>query len=352
MLSPFSNIVSAETSRILVAPTVNLFSPAEGANFSSGSNITLQANAADQDGGVTKVEFFEGSNKLGEDTTGPSPYTFAWNNVAPGNYTLTAVATDDDGQSTTSDPVHITVNQPPSCLEDNDASISYSNGWHTVNSSNASAGHFRLNSGNDTQHGATLTFTVPSGTTGKVTYYFAKSTKGGTADIYIDNTFQGTINYKGSIGNLKNPEFHADYKVEYGGIAAGAHTLEIRMPRNAVYVDRFCLENSSSTGSPTAGPGSTTSQSNSVNGGQQSQQLLTLPVGTEAIAVVAEVNPALPIQLVLVSPSGAITTGNANSLGIATINTNAQPGIYTLKVVNVSLGPVQVWTATTPYLRR
>ena len=352
VLGPFSNIVTAQTSRVVIAPTVNLFSPADGANFSSGSNITLQANASDQDGTITKVEFFEGGNKLGEDTTGPAPYTFTWNNVAPGNYTLTAVATDNDNQSTTSNAVHISVNQPPSCLEDDDASLSYTNGWHNVNNPSASAGHFRLNSGNDTQHGASLTFTVPSGTVGKVTYYYAKSTKGGTADIYVDGVLRGTVNYRGNVGNLKNPEFNAAYKEEYGAIPGGSHTLEIRNPRGGVYIDRFCLENSTSTGSSATGPGATTSQNNSVNGGQQSQQSLTLPAGTEAIAVVAEINPALPIQLVLISPSGAVTTANANSSGIASINTSAQPGIYTLRVVNVSLGPVQVWTATTPYLRR
>lgn len=141
----------------------------------------------------------------------------------------------------------------PTCLEDDDATLSYSNGWHTVSSANASAGHFRVSSGNDSQHGASLSFDVPSGSTGKVTYYYAKSTKGGTADVYIDGAFKGTINYKGNVGSLKNPEFNANYKAEFGSLPAGPHILEIRMPRDGVYVDRFCLENSSSTGAPTAG---------------------------------------------------------------------------------------------------
>ena len=45
-----------------------------------------------------------------------SPYSLSWSNSAPGTYTLTAVATDNQGATTTSLPVSITVaaaNVPP-----------------------------------------------------------------------------------------------------------------------------------------------------------------------------------------------------------------------------------------------
>ena len=42
-----------------------------------------------------------------------------------------------------------------------------------------------------------------------------------------------------------------------------------------------------------------------------------------------------------------------NSAGIAIINWNVSgSGIYTIRVVNVSVGSVKVWTAATPYVRR
>jgi hypothetical protein len=88
-------------------PTATLTSPNNGASFVAPANITLMANANDTDGTVTKVEFFEGANKLGEDDS--SPYSFPWNNVAAGNYTLTVIATDNRGGTTTSAPIAISV---------------------------------------------------------------------------------------------------------------------------------------------------------------------------------------------------------------------------------------------------
>jgi chitinase len=89
-------------------PSVSLTSPANGATFSAGANITLSANASDSDGTVSKVEFFNGSTSLGVKTA--TPYSVTWSNVAAGSYTLKAVATDNGGLSTTSSTVSITVN--------------------------------------------------------------------------------------------------------------------------------------------------------------------------------------------------------------------------------------------------
>jgi Domain of unknown function (DUF1929)/Bacterial Ig domain len=89
------------------SPTVSLTSPSNGANFTSPAKISLAANAADPDGSVARVEFFNGGTKLGEDTS--APYTSQWNVGAAGSYTLTARATDNSGATTTSSPVTITV---------------------------------------------------------------------------------------------------------------------------------------------------------------------------------------------------------------------------------------------------
>ncbi len=89
------------------APTVSITSPSNNANFDEGNAIAITASAADSDGTVAKVEFFNGTTKIGEDTT--SPYNVTISNAAAGTYTLTATATDDKGASTVSSTVTVTV---------------------------------------------------------------------------------------------------------------------------------------------------------------------------------------------------------------------------------------------------
>src|SRR5829696_3333030 len=88
-------------------PTVTLTSPFNNAQFIAGSTIRLSANAADSDGTISKVEFYQDAVKLATDTT--SPYSFDWTNVTAGNYVLTAVATDNQSQATTSTAINVAV---------------------------------------------------------------------------------------------------------------------------------------------------------------------------------------------------------------------------------------------------
>jgi gliding motility-associated-like protein len=95
-------------------PTVAITNPTEGQTFPANSNITISAAATAVSGSLTKVEFFNGANKLGEDLT--SPYSFNWNGVPTGNYTLTAKATTNGGATNFSSAVNIivsTASEPP-----------------------------------------------------------------------------------------------------------------------------------------------------------------------------------------------------------------------------------------------
>jgi chitinase len=88
-------------------PTVSITSPANGATFTAPATITITASASDNDGSVSKVEFFNGATSLGAVTS--APYTFTWSNVANGTYSITAKATDNKGAVTTSGAVSVTV---------------------------------------------------------------------------------------------------------------------------------------------------------------------------------------------------------------------------------------------------
>jgi len=91
------------------SPTVSLTAPASGATV-SGTSVTLSANASDNVG-VSSVQFkVDGANVNAADTS--SPYTTTWDSttVANGSHTITGVARDAAGNSTTSSSVTVTVN--------------------------------------------------------------------------------------------------------------------------------------------------------------------------------------------------------------------------------------------------
>lgn len=92
-------------------PSVTLTSPANGASYTAGSNIAVTANAGDSDGTVARVEFFRGTASLGVDTS--APYAATWSNATTGSHAFRAVATDNQGASTTSATATITVNGTP-----------------------------------------------------------------------------------------------------------------------------------------------------------------------------------------------------------------------------------------------
>lgn len=92
-------------------PMVSITSPANGTTAGAPANFTVAADASDPGGMVTQVEFFEGGgNSLGLDTT--APYAVSWNGVSAGSYNLTARATDNDLNTTTSAPVTVNVVVP------------------------------------------------------------------------------------------------------------------------------------------------------------------------------------------------------------------------------------------------
>src|ERR1035437_3550210 len=90
-----------------IAPIAEITSPVVNSTFTSLANITITANAVDPDGSVSMVEFYNGSIKLGSNSI--APYSFTWNNVGTGTYSLTVIATDNLNAKTTSSAISISV---------------------------------------------------------------------------------------------------------------------------------------------------------------------------------------------------------------------------------------------------
>ncbi|MGE3729898.1 MAG: Ig-like domain-containing protein [Lysobacterales bacterium] len=87
------------------APTVAITTPTAGS--SPAAPVGLTATAADSDGSIASVQYFEGANPISSVLTAP-PYSYAWSTTA-GSHTLTARAIDNLGAATQSAPVTFTV---------------------------------------------------------------------------------------------------------------------------------------------------------------------------------------------------------------------------------------------------
>lgn len=92
------------------APAVAITSPTQNAMFVSPANIALAASASHIGTGITRVEFYSGSDLVFMSAN--SPYTVTLTNVPAGVYHVYARAFDNQGASTTSEPVAFSV-QPP-----------------------------------------------------------------------------------------------------------------------------------------------------------------------------------------------------------------------------------------------
>ncbi len=102
-----SNFINVSVVEENVPPVVSIVSPVDDTTYTGPANIRLIAKAKDPNDKLSKVEFYSGSALLR--TEHYYPYTYWWTNVQPGTYTITAVAYEDKGLSTTSAAITVTV---------------------------------------------------------------------------------------------------------------------------------------------------------------------------------------------------------------------------------------------------
>ena len=160
-------------------PSVGLTQPANGATFTAPATVGIAATASDPFGSVSRVEFFNGATKLGEDTT--SPYSFSWAGVAAGTYSLTARAVDNGGAVTTGAARTVTV-QPATIFSDD---FEAARGWtrNRGGTDTATGGLFeRGNPQATSSSGAKQLGTTASGVNDLVTGRLA-GTAAGTHDV-------------------------------------------------------------------------------------------------------------------------------------------------------------------------
>jgi arylsulfatase A-like enzyme len=95
-------------------PTVGWLAPSGGTSFVTGTPATLVAAASDVDGTVASVDFFvDGAFVANGTNAGDGTFSAVWIPQSAGTFALTAVATDDGAQATTSAALGVSTTVPP-----------------------------------------------------------------------------------------------------------------------------------------------------------------------------------------------------------------------------------------------
>jgi endoglucanase Acf2 len=103
-------VISSYSSNI--PPKVSIYSPVDQAEFIEFDSVVIYATASDLVGYVEQVDFYVDDKWIG--SAAESPYAVKWTSMA-GDYSLTAIAHDNDGDSTVSKAVDISLVPAPPC---------------------------------------------------------------------------------------------------------------------------------------------------------------------------------------------------------------------------------------------
>jgi subtilisin family serine protease len=230
-----------------VPPMVWLTAPVTGASYWAPASIPLSATANDPDGTIAQVNFFAGTILIATDTT--SPYAATWTNVPAGTYTVTAVAIDNSGGSTTSTGASIQVFGTPAVVPGVIEAENFDNGgegvaYHDTTAGN-SGGKYRatdvdiettMDAGGGYQVGWVVasewlkyTATVATTATYTLELRVASSGTGGTAHVEIDG-----VNVTGSIAVPNTGGWQTWTSVFVPGIpmSAGSHVFRLVIDTN------------------------------------------------------------------------------------------------------------------------
>lgn len=158
----------------------------------------------------------------GTSASGPDPtHTYQ----TPGAYHVSLTVSDPHGGTSTATKVDYIAAR----LACQSASVTRSAHWRVVRSADARGGSLCDNLHDGAPSGGRMTFTV-SGPRLGIT--FARSTAGGTAQVWIDGVLKGTVNFHSA---ASRPRF--GYRKVLSGLSSGQHTVKLKVISGAAYVD-------------------------------------------------------------------------------------------------------------------
>jgi hypothetical protein len=229
----------------------------------------------------------------------------------------------------------------PLRIENTDPAVEYKGGWHLVEDGDASGGSYHRRVGPKNGVGAHPTARlVFSGDA--VTYFYATSTVGGSADVYLDGDLAQTVSFAGP---TSEPTFGASST--FDELGEGSHEIVVAYRTGIAYVDAFEVAPASgpaaadATAAASASVTEVTYATGSGLPGAIATATVVTDLATRELSVVVEgADRALSVRLLdplgeLVASGGALLEGSGFS-GLDAIPGAA--GVYSVQVIDPTGG--------------
>ena len=229
----------------------------------------------------------------------------------------------------------ICVVEPCREIDDADPAVEFVGGWHRRTDGGSSGGYHRrlVNAKDKKQATVRVVFTG-----GVVTYHYAQSNRGGTADILIDGVLVETLTYGPNQNGPENPTF--GHQRTWSGLGPGEHELRIVARSGAVYVDGFafnCADPAAAADPSAARYGSETQVSTARSSeGPVIERSVVVGAADRDLSVVVE-GSLVPLTVRLLGPAGGVLATGGSLLGGATSGLDvplSAAGTYKVQVVN------------------
>jgi hypothetical protein len=241
----------------------------------------------------------------------------------------------------------------PLRVENDDPAIEYAGGWHRKEAAGASGGsyHRRVggkNGGGGANPTARLVFAGSA-----ITYFYATSSAGGTADVSIDGAPAGTVSFAGPTAD---PAFGA--AATFDGLGEGTHEIVVAHRSGIATLDAFEIAPARGTAdadeSAPLSSSVTELHARTLSGlpGALATAAVTAGGGTEEISVVVS-GGGSPLSVRLLDPLGGLLASGGALLGGSALSgldaRPAIPGVYTIQVIDTSggAGAVEISVART-----
>lgn len=237
-------------------------------------------------------------------------------------------------------------------IDDSDPAVEYGRGWHFKEDGGASSGGYHRLMARQSDGQSSRVRVVFEGD--QVTYFYATSKHGGSADLYIDGVLRDQISYAGT---GTQPLFGASRT--YADLGEGVHEVVLVPTNAAAFVDGFRIAGCEGGGADASAVESRSATSNStadMGGLLNSSVVRTVEVSEydTALSVIVE-GASHPLTVNVLGPLGDLLASGESLLeGVSGVVTSvSEPGTYTVQIIDAlgGTGAIDISIARTVRVR-